>query len=148
MDLAAWLKTWVARHPLKAPSDETRARFTAEVMARVRALQSPAPAPMPVRTWLTWPRLSLAVATAAAGLFVIGRLGGPSLPQQTNLAMVLAESPSSDEAWVDDTLQLLDELEEEGSDNPSGESAAPDGGEEWLLEELQLFDESELAATS
>ena len=63
--------------------------------------------------------------------------------------MMLAESGSSatsdDEAWITQTLQLLNEFNEDtDADTNSNDSASVD---QWL-QELQLLDESELKATS
>ena len=144
MDLTNWLKTWLQRHPLKEPRDADRARYTAEVMARVRRLAAPDPAP--VRRWLPWPgRTVLALASAAAGLAIAVTVsqtvrvpGVPPLP----VAAVLAESPpDADQAWLDETLALLEELDEEPP-----EDAVQD--DESRLEELEMLDDAELAARS
>jgi hypothetical protein len=144
MDLATWLKTRLQRHPLKEPRDADRARYTAEVMTRVRRLASPSPEP--VRRWLPWPgRVVLAFASVAAGIIVAVAVSQtvrmPGLASPAAVA-VLAESPADDDqAWLEETLQLLDELEEE-----LPEDTAPDD-ESWL-EELEMLDEAELAAKS
>lgn len=144
MDLTTWLNQWLHRHPLKELPTEQRSRYTAEVMARVRRLAPPAS--KLVRRWLPWPgRTALTLASAVAGIAIAvavsqtvrapGRIPTPSVA-------VLAESPADeDQAWLEETLQLLDELEEE-----LPEDAAPDD-ESWL-EELEMLDEAELAARS
>jgi hypothetical protein len=58
--------------------------------------------------------------------------------------IVLAESPEDDATWLTQTLEMLDQLEEELPENTTG---TPAEEEEWL-QELQLLDESELAARS
>lgn len=177
MDFATWFRRWLSRHPLKEPPAASRAGYTAEVMRRVRALE--APAPMPARPWLAWPRLALVpLAAAAAVLLVVGRLRQPSGPLGGQLAadaevltalgqpllpdpgsagdleelaheldladaLVLAEAPPGDEEWFEQTFQLLEELDEEPSESPSG-TAVPD---EWL-DELELLDESEPSTSS
>jgi hypothetical protein len=60
--------------------------------------------------------------------------------------MVLAEAPESDETWLQETLQLLDQLEEETPADASGDSSS--GGSEDWIQELQTLDESEFAAKS
>ena len=60
--------------------------------------------------------------------------------------IVLAEAPQSDDSWVAQTLQLLDQLDEELPNEPAaGEATSNDN--EWL-DELQMLDENELAARS
>lgn len=140
MDFATWFKSWLARHPLKTPSDDVQAGYTAQVMARIRARQ-PDPAPR----WLAWPSLSLGAALAAAAvLLVVGRMPSRGLPAAPG--MVLAESPSTDEQWVQETLQLLEQVD--GRDTDPAGAVIPETDSDVLLEELQLFDESELASTS
>ena len=172
MDLTLWLKTWFARHPLNGPTDGDRARYTAEVMARVKALTPPAPAPGPVRSWLPWPRLALTLATVAAGILLMvsvtrqtDRQLAMEVSQEPRVlaaredtagseervdetpaakeALFLAESPPSDDQWLEETLQLLDELDEDALDDTAG-----NGSDDLWLEELQQLDESELAASS
>ena len=55
----------------------------------------------------------------------------------------LAESAPSDDQWVEQTLQLLDELDEEAP-----EDAASSASEDEWLQELEQVDESELTANS
>lgn len=58
--------------------------------------------------------------------------------------LVLAEAQPAGDAWVSETLQLLEALDE-----VPDEDASPDGKseEEWL-DELELLDEGEIAAAS
>ena len=72
-------------------------------------------------------------------------VGLEELAQELELAdaLVLAEAPPSDEEWLEQTLQLLEALDEEPSGSPS-DPAIPD---EWL-DELEPLDESELGANS
>lgn len=58
-------------------------------------------------------------------------------------ALLLAEAPPSDDAWIEQTLTLLEQLEE---DLPEGAADDP-SGDEWL-DELQWLDEHDLAASS
>jgi hypothetical protein len=59
-------------------------------------------------------------------------------------AVILAEAPEDDAAWLTQTLQMLDQLDQE---LPEDATSAPGEEEEWL-QELQSLDESELAAPS
>ena len=158
MDFARWLKTWLARHPLKAPADADGSRFTAQVMARVRAERASHQAAGAVwPAWLLglWPRAAVSLAATAAVLAgvavlrplepgrrladriaqeseLLAELDGPvngwgasddvdSLAQDLERedAIVLAEAPPDDDSWVADTLQLLDQLDEELPDEPA-----------------------------
>lgn len=180
MPFATWLRTWLTRHPLKEPigTGMDRARYTAEVMARVKALgpmAETALVPIVVRQWGLWPRMAVALAAATAALaVVIGTRHDPSHTLAQAIAtdaqllvalderdgdlvleddvevlhdelamtdtMLLAELSSSDEEWLAQTLELLDQLDED----ISPETASDGADEEWL-EELQLLDEDELS---
>ena len=59
-------------------------------------------------------------------------------------AMTLAEAPQSDDAWLKETLQLLDQLQEDVPDDASS-GDAPD--EEWM-KDLQTLDDSDLSQPS
>lgn len=148
MDLVTWLTRWLRQHPLKGPSEEEHAHFTAEVMARVRALTPPEPVRVPVRRALPWPgRAALALATAAAGIAVVMAIAprtARQLAREPRHPVVLAETPTDDEAWMSETLALLDQLEEDVPDEALGDETLD---EDWL-EELELLDEEELAAKS
>jgi len=62
---------------------------------------------------------------------------------ETMDTLLLAEAPPSDEAWIEQTLQLLEALDEDPPEELSGEASS----DEWL-DELQWLDERELAASS
>lgn len=134
------LLLWLTRHPLKKPSGIDRAQYTAEVMAKIKALDAPAPAPAPARSWLPWPRLAMTLATVATGILImlsVRHQAQAPLPQ-------LAESPAaSEDQWLEETLLLLDELDEDVSSDTAG-----DGSEDEWLEELELLDETDLASSS
>lgn len=184
MDIADWLKSWLARHPLKAPSDADSSRFTAEVMAQVRADAQPrrAHAAWTVRLLGLWPQAAMSLAAAAAvlvGLTVLrpsgfGQQRAAQLAQESELleavgepvngwaiaddadsladdlehedTLMLAEAPPSDDSWVADTLQLLDQLDEDLPDEPAAGNS--NSNEDDWLDELQMLDESELAVRS
>lgn len=128
-DFLAWLRGWLGRHPLRTPPDS--ASYAAEVMARVRAASSRAPA----FSWLVQPRWVLAVGTVAAVCAVVAVIGRP--PQR------MAESVGEldDEAWLEDTLELLNEAGED-VEIRSGDDAA----DEWL-QELETLDDQGLASS-
>ena len=184
MEFTSWLTTWLARHPLKTPSEIDPTRYTTEVIARVKAL-APTPTSRPVSplqlVW-GWLRLALVVATAASIAVVIGttrssreRLAHrvtrdaqllaeldeppPELlngQETAELAqdleaedhqLLLAESaPNQDQQWLEQTLQLLDQLDENvpgvDSDEPLGND-----DEEWL-KELDTLDEGPSSTSS
>ena len=62
---------------------------------------------------------------------------------ETNDVLLLAEAQPSDEQWLDETLLLLDQVDE---DVP--EDAVGDGADDQWLDELQLLDEQELSVSS
>ena len=61
---------------------------------------------------------------------------------ETMDALQLAASVPSDDQWVEQTLQLLDELDEDVPEN-----AASSASEDEWLQELEQVDESDLAVT-
>lgn len=143
------LFSWLSRHPLKGPADMNRAQYTAEVMAKIKAAESPVPALTPVRFWLPWPRLAMTLATVAAGVLIMMSVTHQAprqlaQPPEPVASVVLAESQASEDQWLDETLQLLDELDEDTSSSDS----AGDGSEEEWLQELELLDETDLASSS
>lgn len=155
MEFLTWLRSWLTRHPLKEPAETERASYTVEVMTRVRALGSPSvvtPATAPVRRWSWWPRFAVAMATTAGVAVAVGIFSqerpqlAQQLPQDVRISepAALAESPSTDEEWLEQTLQLLEQLEED----PSAETAGDGADEEDWLEELQWLDDSELSTAS
>ena len=135
------LLTWLTRHPLKGPSGIDRAQYTAEVMARVKAL-APPPTEVVGKPWRQlvggWPRLALTLATVAAGVLLMLTVTHPT----SRRTFQLAQSQDAQDQWVNDTLQLLDELDENASDE------ATDASEEDYLEELKQLDETEIASSS
>ena len=74
MPFDTWLRTWLKRHPLKQPQPFHTARYTAEVMTRVRRVAA-APATeanflATLRRWSGW-TAGLTLATAAAALVIV-----------------------------------------------------------------------------
>ena len=168
VDVVAWLKEWLIHHPLRSPSEGVQASYTAEVMARIKTSEAPAPAwrwrPRPRVAFA----LGTAAVCGLTALMVVHR-APTQLAQQVEQSwqllselgewdalpigdldeevrtvdhlMMLAESQpaSDDEAWIEQTIELLNTLDE-----PSAVPAEPQSLEE-LLQELESLDESELA---
>ncbi len=150
MDFTTWLTTWLSRHPLQMPQEPDRARYTADVMTRIRALEPPAASPAPIRLWGAWPRPVVAWASAAAGLLVLIGVLSVVSGRSMRLArhgqqLVLAESSPSEDAWLDETMALFELLDEEITAESAGESIETE--EDWL-QELQWLDEADLASSS
>lgn len=177
MDLATWLRGWLARHPLKEPTDLDRAQYTAEVMARVRSLARPVTAPTPAsrRTW--WLRPVLVTVTAAAAVVLVVRMLDqapqhvaredqqiPWLSEEGRVPLVakpaqgaeeiagdaagvnelmLAEEHSEDAVWLEETLKLLEEFDEE-----LPEDSFDEGSDNDWLDELEMLDEDALLTSS
>ena len=180
MDMTQWLRGWLSRHPLQEPAQSIRARYTADVMSKVRAAAG-GQEPRSALHWLRWPQVAFAAASAVAvGLVVVALTQSPLSPSHRLVAeidrdarllaelnvpvvhvpmnsvealsrelqdldaIMLAESSGSEEdAWLDETLQLLRELDEDVPEDATGEPA----NDRWL-EELQILDETDLAASS
>ena len=154
MDFSDWFARWIARHPLKSPAEHTRADYTAEVMARVKAEAPRHAAGTPVHPWSLeriWPGLAFAAAAAVALLvlrphFATSPAGQAAQTTPEPVAarqIVLAES-QEDESWLEETVQLLDELGEDATGELTGTTS---DDEEWL-QELETLDEDELASSS
>ncbi len=144
-----WLTRWLARHPLRQPPAWNRAHYTREVMARMRRMAqgARAPAQAPGRSW--WPKLALTAAAALGVLFAVGvnRMHERAAMQEAAVppaggAYQLAESPEGNEAWLDDTLALLEQLDE------AIDAADDEGDDARTLKELEQLDDTELAAKS
>ncbi len=183
MDVASWFRKWLARHPLKTPGGIDRSQYTEEVMAKVRALETP-DAASALRWQGAWPQWAFAATAVAAMLLLVVGVPGQAplrLADRVDVeqdiqwlaavepsgadalienepeviaddlavidAMILADASaaatSSDEQWVDQTLQLLQELDEGNIEDVSGTVE-----EEELLEELELLDDAAMTASS
>ncbi|MDP3722863.1 MAG: hypothetical protein Q8R91_05125 [Candidatus Omnitrophota bacterium] len=181
MSFTTWLQGWLTRHPLREPSDGERARYTAEVMARVEALRPSAAPRDGLARWakqqvVGWPRLALAMATAAAG---VALLVGPihqrwlaqrvvrdaavlaSLGEAMAEPLVIDDDESLREALeeldalvvaeassIDDSQWIAQTLELLGQleEWPPGGDLDPSSGAEEWIDELELLDESDLNA--
>ena len=163
MDMGTWLTRWLAHHPLKGLSEEERSRYVAEVMTRVKALQ-PFPVIRPAMGW-GWPRLTVPALATAVGVALVvwftvrqpaPRVAVTSLPSSSSpqTSEVLPAPPApvseqgvrlaaaipSDEEWIRQTLQLLEQVEEGDETSPLEGS---DGEAEWI-EELEWLDDQDL----
>lgn len=150
MNFDAWLTQWLRQHPVKQPKSIEPDRFTQQVMQRVRALETP---PLQERapraaTFGFWPRLVLAGAGAAVAAMLVLQVRPASAPAPIlassapqEVSVVLAESSQDDATWVEQSMQLLNELEEDPA------LQAEDSDTEWL-DDVQAVDEAELATSS
>lgn len=169
------LEEWLAKRSLKLPAQHDPARFTQDVMGRVRA-EAPAASAASARRWGWWPQVGLAAAAAAALLVVrvndtsgsrlaasverqiqlLAALNEPSLLDPSGLyenglareaeeldAFMLAEAQPADDAWIEQTVELLNQLDEDAPEDASGEPS----GDGWL-QELESLDASEFSAQS
>ena len=180
MDFTAWLTRWLTRHPLKEPTGIERARYTAEVMTKIQAVEQPSL--VPVRHGFPWLRLALVVATAAAGVAVVIVTTRPSSQRLTEQVsresqllatfesdselltadhhdaealaqemetmdtVVLAESQPGDNRWIEQTVQLLEQLNQDMPADTSSEGGSVTGTD-WI-EELKQLDENDLSSSS
>jgi len=126
MDFTMWLRQWLKRHPLKEPPDLDGARFTAEVMTRVRRLSASSPAEAPQGTRHPWPfmRLGLVAATAAAGIALI--VGATARARRQLAEHIVQEAQLL--AMIDETGLAIQEVPE--ADDP-----------EALAEEVEWIDQ-------
>lgn len=144
MDFTRWLTTWLSRHPLKAPSETDRSRFTADVMARVRSDVASRPAAGWIGRFAGWPQFALPLAAAAAVLFAMN-LRHPADTRLAVAPVVLAEAPeATDDSWITETMDILNQLDEDLPD----EGASGEPSDDQWLEELEMLDEQDLAARS
>ena len=151
MTFEAWLRQWMARHPLKAPADDDRAVFTAQVMERVRSV---APAPMAsfakhaTQLGWGWPWGSFALAAATAGALVAVIAGRASSPQGASTMSqhteVLAEDVAStdDATWIEQMSNVLDQIDDGTATAPS------DNNETDWQHDLEMLDDTEPATSS
>ena len=113
-DWDPWLRDWLTRHPVKEPPAHRRQDYTEEVMASVRAEQTLAPA----RRWVSFPRLALGSAAAAAGLAAVLFLSlwkNPSermaltAAREEHLLVAVGEEPTLPGVDLQEGLRLVDE---------------------------------------
>ena len=66
-----------------------------------------------------------------------------AVDETTIETMTLAESTPDDEAWLEQTLQVLDQMDQDAV--PQADTSERSSEDDWI-DELQLLDESELAS--
>lgn len=132
----SWLREWVSHHPLRAPQPSQSSACTAHVMSRVRALSQPRqPAVLrSVASLLAWWRQPQLALVMGAVLLIVGTF---TLMPRDRGAQVIAEM-DADERWIEDTLELLNEIEE----LPEELSFDAQSTDEWW-QELQELDDTE-----
>lgn len=151
MNFVDWFRAWLLAHPLKPPAEHDAARYTIEVMQRVRALHQPATRPAAMLRWLSWPQLSFAAAVAVVLVTTVSLRHrtfqlARAVIQDARMIEALDESPlepstqeqdpellareaafvdvlqltevqpgasSSDEQWLEETGQLLEQFDED-----------------------------------
>ena len=157
MDFSRWLTTWLKQHPLKESKGVDRAAYTREVISRIQERHAPTPnlELLPARnSWVLGWRLLLNPAFAlAAAVVVVLTVTSAIERSRTQLAQQalhdaarLAESPPSDDQWIQQTMQLLEQLDQDApSDDAAGSASNSD--EEWL-KELETLDEQDLNSSS
>jgi len=147
MEFTTWFQQWLRRHPLKEPPETARARLTAGVMVRVRALDTASgriPLADLVRRWAFRPRWVLAAATAAVGIaiaVVATRQSSHQLAQTiTRESQLLAalEEPDGDLVREDHVEALADEL---ALTDTLVLAEAPPDDQQWITQTLQLLDQ-------
>ena len=156
-DWDTWLRQWMVKHPLKEPPASGTQEYTQEVMRRIRAMEAPAP----MFQWVPRPRSRPVLAWATVAVFALliaivvprssVRLADRQPEETSPQNMMVAESlpASDDEAWIAQTLEVLEEVEAEDID--AWDSPQHRVTDDELLEELRLLEEleaSELAASS
>jgi len=146
MSFTTWLQEWLTRHPLREPSDGERARYTAEVMARVRTFESSVATQSAwIRRWVTRPRLALAMATAAAGVaLIVGPIYQRRLAQRVvRDAAVLAslDEATAEPLVIDDEESLREALEEFDALVVAEASSVDDS--QWIAQTLELLGQLE-----
>jgi len=147
MEFSTWFKTWLSRHPLKAPSEADRAAYTAQVMMRVRG-EAPAPAyarAVSQRPAWSWPRLTLAFATATAVAVAlvtlnVQRVSGPrTLATERAHSELLVAFDDANPVGLEEDLELL--AEEWRELNGAMFAETPPTDAEWLEALSQVLEE-------
>jgi len=146
MSFTTWLQEWLTRHPLREPSEGERARYTAEVMARVRTFEPSVAAQSAwIRQWLAWPRLTLALATTAACVaLIVGPIHQRRLAQRVvRDAAVLASlgEATAEPLVIDDEESLREALEELDALVVAEASSVDDS--QWIAQTLELLGQLE-----
>ena len=164
----AWLKRWLSAHPLKNLPPSQQSRYVDEVMTRIGRLEAPAPARSWWRLPLTlaasggvactllvlWmhasPHASLARIErdwqVLAEVDELDAVPPPSVEEelremdQLMLAEAKPQASADTEAWIDQTLEILDQA---GDDAVLQDEDLDDD-----LQELETLDRAEMGALS
>lgn len=153
-----WLRGWLTRHPVKEPPENLQRDYVHQVMAKIPQ-KSLSEARRFVFPRVTIPRLTFGLGTAAAcavvALFFLkvspGHIAEGPL-KETNRVMLVQAVPSQDEAVrLEEELELLELLEEEGEEatsawvdsviNEDRAAHADRVTDAELLEELKRYDQ-------
>lgn len=144
---AQWLESWFRRHPVRPPVPPDPDGYRQEVMARIQALEAPAPRPMWRR--LLEPRPALALGgLCAAALFLLLTVSRPAergpipeieAPLQTwETLFELGETAALPDEFL---LEELRETDRILLAEALSEASSPASGEIPLEEELLLLEE-------
>ena len=138
MDFSRWLASWLTRHPVKEPL-RMGSDYTREVISKLTVDAQPA---RPVRRWSgVFFHPAYALVSAVAIVLIVTAL---VRPQPIPAPQLAAETPTEDETWIQQTMQLLEQLEQ--TDDASGHQPTQ-SDEEWL-QELEMIDDADLATAS
>lgn len=124
-DWLTWFQDWLAKHPLRQPPEFLGRDYTEEVLIRIKETR---PSPWPVFRWFPQARFSFALGTVMACALGV---------------LVLLNSSDREEADLNETLELLEQVEPDGLLSLEEYSIS----DEDLLEELQLLDQTEPSST-
>ena len=130
-----WLTGWLAKHPLRKP-DTASPGYTTHVMAHIRSVsKSKRPAILEAFTnltgWMSQPVPALALSTAVVLMVSL------TLMRPHRQLRVVAEV-DEDVRWIEETLDLLQDVDEAPEDSTDDSQAAED-----VWQELQELDEAE-----
>lgn len=170
--LRGWLARHPLKEPDQTQRQQYTADLMKRVHALPKPARSTQPAGWAIRQWLTWPGFAMACATALVVIVMVGlrhnalqvakQMQEEPEPSRMQVAQLppayvppiaavmkpdsvrLAEAQGDDEQWLEQTLLLLEDLNESGS---AESSSSNDSSEQWL-EELKQLDEQELVSNS
>ena len=114
--------------------------YTREVISKLTVDAQPA---RPVRRWLgVFSHPAYALVSAVALILIVTAL---VRPQPVPAPQLAAETASEDATWIQQTTQLLEQLEQ--TDETSSGQQPAESDEEWL-QELEMIDDADLATAS
>ena len=144
MDFAEWFTAWLSRHPLKSPSEADRGRFTADVMARVRAETAVRPAAGWAIHRSGWLRFALPLVAAAAALMAV-HIRRPAdarlATEMVQRADVLVEIGEPLESFLPaDVEELAEDVEREDL-IVLAEAPAESDNATWIADSMKVLEE-------